>query len=238
MKFNALVVAAMVITSVNAGGRKGFPGCFGRRCGLRSAVKHVPLKNEPGLKPVEPQKSEDDDFVTPAFDLSGYDLDSMFPHGIPEDGWNVTINPDPKKDPICNPILEQLSTIRINGLKLNGAFGRMLPTVFNIMTEENDEEESDKEESVKGKGHKEDPKAEKIRRFLKSNPESLSTLERIRNRYTELQDAYGTTWEILVRSECPTEKLQHWTPETMIKDEYFFDWSFDFEIDLIDLNEQ
>ncbi|KAH9263546.1 hypothetical protein BASA83_013068 [Batrachochytrium salamandrivorans] len=202
MKFNALVVAAMVITSVNAGGRKGFPGCFGRRCGLRSAVKHVPLKNEPGLKP------------------------------------NVTINPDPKKDPICNPILEQLSTIRINGLKLNGAFGRMLPTVFNIMTEENDEEESDKEESVKGKGHKEDPKAEKIRRFLKSNPESLSTLERIRNRYTELQDAYGTTWEILVRSECPTEKLQHWTPETMIKDEYFFDWSFDFEIDLIDLNEQ
>ncbi|KAH9267333.1 hypothetical protein BASA83_010067 [Batrachochytrium salamandrivorans] len=103
----------------------------------------------------------DDEFATPAFDLSGYDLESMFPDGPPEDGWNVTINPDPEADPVCDPIFEELSTAWIAGQKFNGAFRRMQPTVYRIMTEENDEEESD-EESVKGKEHKgEDPKAEK-----------------------------------------------------------------------------
>ncbi|KAH6566126.1 hypothetical protein BASA62_006882 [Batrachochytrium salamandrivorans] len=36
MKFNALVVAAMVITSVNAAGKGGLLGCFGLGCGSGS----------------------------------------------------------------------------------------------------------------------------------------------------------------------------------------------------------
>ncbi|KAH6586303.1 hypothetical protein BASA61_006593 [Batrachochytrium salamandrivorans] len=54
MKFNALVVAAMVITSVNAGGRKGSPGCFGRRCGRSEPVVTQESTDESELKPVEP----------------------------------------------------------------------------------------------------------------------------------------------------------------------------------------
>ncbi|KAH6561033.1 hypothetical protein BASA50_008449 [Batrachochytrium salamandrivorans] len=39
MKFNVLVVAAMVITSVNAAGEGGFWSCFGGICGSRSRVR-------------------------------------------------------------------------------------------------------------------------------------------------------------------------------------------------------
>ncbi|KAH9250842.1 hypothetical protein BASA83_006335 [Batrachochytrium salamandrivorans] len=39
MKFNALVVAAMVITSVNAAGDEGLPGWLGGICGSKSRVK-------------------------------------------------------------------------------------------------------------------------------------------------------------------------------------------------------
>ncbi|KAH6578185.1 hypothetical protein BASA60_003750 [Batrachochytrium salamandrivorans] len=207
MKFNAFVVAAMAIASVNAGGNEKSPGCFGRRCGKsKSPVKHAPLKNKPG--PISSQESMDDDFATPAFDLSGYDLESMFPDGLPKKRWNVTINPDPKKDPICDPILEELSIIRIDGQGLNNALQKWFSTVYDIITEE-----SDDEEGVKGKGHKKgDSKAEKIQEWTKSNSKAILPLKNIQAKSAKLQDLYDETWQKLVSSKCPTEKLQHWTP--------------------------
>ncbi|KAH9247189.1 hypothetical protein BASA84_000812 [Batrachochytrium salamandrivorans] len=54
MKFNALVVAAMVITSVNAAGKGGFWSCFGLSCGPKSRVPRDRQVNEqqPGLSRV------------------------------------------------------------------------------------------------------------------------------------------------------------------------------------------
>ncbi|KAH6594843.1 hypothetical protein BASA50_006317 [Batrachochytrium salamandrivorans] len=46
MKFNALVVAAMVITSVNAAGEGGLLSCLGRICGSRSRVTQNSQVNE------------------------------------------------------------------------------------------------------------------------------------------------------------------------------------------------
>ncbi|KAH6602770.1 hypothetical protein BASA61_000802 [Batrachochytrium salamandrivorans] len=44
MKFNALVVAAMVITSVNAAEEGGFLSCFGINCVLSKSKKSEPKK--------------------------------------------------------------------------------------------------------------------------------------------------------------------------------------------------
>ncbi|KAH6601872.1 hypothetical protein BASA61_001672 [Batrachochytrium salamandrivorans] len=46
MKFNALVVAAMVITSVNAGLWRSTMGCFGHSCRLRSASSQGSLDSD------------------------------------------------------------------------------------------------------------------------------------------------------------------------------------------------
>ncbi|KAH6595148.1 hypothetical protein BASA61_003847 [Batrachochytrium salamandrivorans] len=84
MKFNALVVAAMVITSVSAGGRKGFPGVLGAVVGeISNETCLIKARAGAGAEASKATGIMDDDFVTPAFDLSGYDLESMFPHGIP-----------------------------------------------------------------------------------------------------------------------------------------------------------
>ncbi|KAH6579657.1 hypothetical protein BASA61_010089 [Batrachochytrium salamandrivorans] len=54
MKFNVLVVAAMVITSVNAAGEGGLLSCFGLGCGPKSRVPRDRQVNEqqPGLSRV------------------------------------------------------------------------------------------------------------------------------------------------------------------------------------------
>ncbi|KAH9272570.1 hypothetical protein BASA83_005070 [Batrachochytrium salamandrivorans] len=54
MKFNVLVVAAMVITSVNAGGKGRLPSCLGGRCTSRSELRKGLLEHEEG----PPQESD------------------------------------------------------------------------------------------------------------------------------------------------------------------------------------
>ncbi|KAH6561563.1 hypothetical protein BASA62_009724 [Batrachochytrium salamandrivorans] len=54
MKFNVLVVAAMVITSVNAGGKGRLPSCLGGRCTSRSGSRKGLLEHEEG----PPQESD------------------------------------------------------------------------------------------------------------------------------------------------------------------------------------
>ncbi|KAH6559839.1 hypothetical protein BASA84_000819 [Batrachochytrium salamandrivorans] len=49
MKFNALVVAAMVITSVNAAGEGGFWSCFGGICGSKSTAPRGAPRNRQQL---------------------------------------------------------------------------------------------------------------------------------------------------------------------------------------------
>ncbi|KAH6568290.1 hypothetical protein BASA60_008701 [Batrachochytrium salamandrivorans] len=48
MRVKALVVAAMVITSVNAGGKGRLPSCLGGRCTSRSELRLNLVKNEEG----------------------------------------------------------------------------------------------------------------------------------------------------------------------------------------------
>ncbi|KAH6564983.1 hypothetical protein BASA82_000069 [Batrachochytrium salamandrivorans] len=199
MKFNVLVVAAMVITSVSAGGRKG------GRSG--SAVKHVPLKNEPEPEPPSPQGPPDD---KPA-------------------GFRYF--PPNERPQICKDILEDIYKTWDYLQKVNNGFENRLPTVYDMMTEKSNEEES-----VKGKGHK-NSRAEKVQGFLQLRPDLIPKMEQIRARSIELEGTYCSIWGKFVSTECSTEGLEHLSPATMLSFDYFLDWNFDFQANLIDLDE-
>ncbi|KAH6594815.1 hypothetical protein BASA50_006289 [Batrachochytrium salamandrivorans] len=84
MKFNALVVAAMVITSVNAAGKGGLLGCFGLGCGSGSESSQDWSDDDSESK--NPENTADDD------------LEPGFPEGIPWYKSDKTQDPDTIKE--------------------------------------------------------------------------------------------------------------------------------------------
>ncbi|KAH6588389.1 hypothetical protein BASA50_010755 [Batrachochytrium salamandrivorans] len=190
MKFNALVVAAMVITSVNAGGRKGSPGCFGRRCGRSEPVVTQESTDESELKPVEPPKSADDDLKSSAYGLTEYTWESVYQYGSLKNPSNESQDLDlDEKTKICKDILKDISVTWGYIQKLNNRFEQQLPTVHGIMTDR-----SNKSGSVKDKEHK-NSKAVKVQGFLKMRPDLIPPLEQVRARSIELEGAYRNLWE-------------------------------------------
>ncbi|KAH6592561.1 hypothetical protein BASA50_008012 [Batrachochytrium salamandrivorans] len=60
MKVNALVVAAMVITSVNAVWHDVFTGCFRGRCGMSKSESEESLLQKDGDESQVPEPTKDD----------------------------------------------------------------------------------------------------------------------------------------------------------------------------------
>ncbi|KAH6602766.1 hypothetical protein BASA61_000798 [Batrachochytrium salamandrivorans] len=123
MKFNALVVAAMVITSVSAGGRKGLPGWLGGGRMTGSASSYDTFDNEPELEPPQdssrhgpesrflqappeneqkPDSSQDPPMSGPkpgsSQDILLIDLVSDYPQGPPENEQRLELSQTPSDD--------------------------------------------------------------------------------------------------------------------------------------------
>ncbi|KAH9247618.1 hypothetical protein BASA81_014797, partial [Batrachochytrium salamandrivorans] len=104
MKFNVLVVAAMVITSVNASGHGRFGGLFKQGSDITRSDSEASLleKKEPPRRGVK-QRSSRKSLV--------HRLGSVFPSKSTrhEPARNLVFK-NVKKDPICGPILIELVT--------------------------------------------------------------------------------------------------------------------------------
>ncbi|KAH6575958.1 hypothetical protein BASA60_004728 [Batrachochytrium salamandrivorans] len=181
MKFNDLVVAAMVIASVGASSDTGINGRVG------AEQQRPDTKSE--LKPVEPPKSADDDLKSSAYGLTEYTWESVYQYGSLKNPSDESQDLDlDEKTKICKDILKDISVTWGYIQKLNNRFEQQLPTVHGIMTDR-----SNKSGSVKDKEHK-NSKAVKVQGFLKMRPDLIPPLEQIRARSIELEGAYRDLW--------------------------------------------
>ncbi|KAH6568653.1 hypothetical protein BASA62_005339 [Batrachochytrium salamandrivorans] len=171
MKFNALVVAAMVITSVNAAGEGGFLSCFGLSC--RSG------------------KSKD---------------------------------PEPEANPICNSIKAELHTLWIDISVLNREFREQMPSFYGLMMMEKDAKgmhERGKRGKKDKKGHL---KAKMIQDWLKSHPEAIPDLQKIKAKSIGFKAEYNDIWKRFDKNKCRARRFERLSSKEMTQMGYFPNW--------------
>ncbi|KAH6597293.1 hypothetical protein BASA50_004645 [Batrachochytrium salamandrivorans] len=176
MKFNALVVAAMVITSVNAAGEGGLLSCFGLGC--------------------RPGKSKD---------------------------------PEPEADLLCDFIDAELSLLWENVNVLNLKFEELDLDFHKIMMEKGDDEKY--ERGKRGKKGKKNKKAKKnslkaklIQDWLKSHPEAIPDLQKIKAEYDGYEETLHGIWKRLEETKCPVGHFEQLYSEEMTQMGYFPNW--------------
>ncbi|KAH6569964.1 hypothetical protein BASA50_008667 [Batrachochytrium salamandrivorans] len=118
MKFNALVVAAMVITSAHAGQFGLFTSWLGINGGNQDPVSS-PDSPEHGPGSVLPSNSQDST-LDDAQDPDPYNQD-------PVDGSD-----DGDKKPTCDSIIDDLKKLQVKMLGLDEQFRNQLPTLYEL----------------------------------------------------------------------------------------------------------
>ncbi|KAH9276767.1 hypothetical protein BASA83_000902 [Batrachochytrium salamandrivorans] len=171
MKFNALVVAAMVITSVNAAGKRGLLSCFRGICGLG--------------------KSKD---------------------------------PKPEANPICDSIEAELYALWGNINVLNREFREQMPSFYGLMMMKKDAKgmhERGKQGKKDKKGHL---KAKMIQAWLKSHPEAIPDLQKIKAKSIGFKAEYNDIWKRFDKNKCQARRFERLSSKEMAKMGYFPKW--------------
>ncbi|KAH6599843.1 hypothetical protein BASA61_002456 [Batrachochytrium salamandrivorans] len=248
MKFNALVVAAMVITSVNAGWLKKGGGMTGS-----DSETSLLMENSESEPPQDSQRHG----ATQRWSWSsiGQSLGSVFSSKSSRNKPNTPQEPEATNvDPICNSIEDELCTLWFKINAFNIAFIDRILEFYALLAggykgvmersetkgengEENNsvmemsEDEKRKNEEEKIKAH--DLRAKEIQKWISLNPGAISDLESIKAGYISLENDYRAVWKRFDENNCETKLVKQFFIENMIKDGYFPKW--DFEINLIDL---
>ncbi|KAH6560576.1 hypothetical protein BASA62_010359 [Batrachochytrium salamandrivorans] len=133
MKFRALVVAAMVITSVNAAGKGGLMGCLGGRCTSRSDSEQNLLGDEQG--PAMPQDAAGNEQEPgmpqdPSNNESGESR--SLDHTKKEQSGDLVVG---KRDPACSGMAFSLGELQNKIIGLAKSFNGQLPSLHVVTSE-------------------------------------------------------------------------------------------------------
>ncbi|KAH9256812.1 hypothetical protein BASA81_004915 [Batrachochytrium salamandrivorans] len=171
MKFSVLVAAAMVITSVNAGGDEGLGGL------LKKDDGGGPKSEAPfGLKvhPLSLVLSKNKLGQLPRFKLR-------------------------KKDPICDSIVEELSLSWSKFSHLDYGFWKHSSKFYDLMTGNGKKWEGKKMgEDGDGEDKMHDLNPEEIQTWLKENPEAIPRLQEIKKESIGLEKGHREIWARLM----------------------------------------
>ncbi|KAH9263680.1 hypothetical protein BASA83_012891 [Batrachochytrium salamandrivorans] len=240
MKFNALVAAAMVITSVNAAGEGGLMSCFGLGCGSGSRVTQGRQVNgqESGSSQSSPENGP----------MPGSSQDP------PEKkSGKSCVFKDVRKDPICGPILLELFILRDKIKDFDTALWKQNPEFHKLMKCKGTNESNGKdgikanmirEDSVVKMSKKEKRKDEEkkrqaealrvqaIQEWLKSNLEAISDLQKIKAESIGLKEDYLEIWGRFEDSKCPFGLVEYLSPAEMQKKGYLPEWYDEKGVDI------
>ncbi|KAH6562285.1 hypothetical protein BASA60_004578 [Batrachochytrium salamandrivorans] len=211
MRVNVLFVAAMVITSVNAGrrkkgadqpkhhdGSKTSKGPFGLT--VRPLYLALPpTSSESGPSPVLPSTSPDDE-LSPALSPTSPDdeLSLVFlPTSSESDEDEPQESDPPKEDPVCDSIVKELEVLLGKAYILDLTIQTQMPILSNIIKEEGGSSAS---------------KIKKVEDWFKSHPEDKDTIEEMRNEHTDLMEKYYEAWGRFSGSGCLVEKFVELSP--------------------------
>ncbi|KAH6590629.1 hypothetical protein BASA50_009246 [Batrachochytrium salamandrivorans] len=111
MKFNVLVAAAMVITSVSASGKGGLGGLFKKGGGMTRSESSWTLLDKNNPEPEPPQNS-------------------------PRRGDTPQVPEPRKKDPICDAIARELSISWGKISDFDSLFSKQIPDFYKLLTKE------------------------------------------------------------------------------------------------------
>ncbi|KAH6560346.1 hypothetical protein BASA50_003326 [Batrachochytrium salamandrivorans] len=200
MRFNALVVAAMVITSVNAVGRGGFRsllGGNGHRTG--SGPSYGTLEED-----LESELTQDPPAHGP---------EPVSSQGLSRDEWDgLRVPKNAKKDPICDPIVIELSKLWLKVYVLNCEFRALMPVYYKLMKGEDENGKKIKKRKLKSK---------QTAAYLALSDEHKAKLREFKAEYAGATEKYDETWKQLIAKECSTEYSGLSSMEDMIKWEHF-----------------
>ncbi|KAH6573810.1 hypothetical protein BASA61_001172 [Batrachochytrium salamandrivorans] len=220
MKVKALVVAAMVITSVNAGGRGGFKGWLRRNGRMtRSGSLNRLL--------------DDDSLSILSQDLSEHMSKPVVPQNLPGSRTKPTLlldstrhKPDKsqvleatEKDKICSDIDSKLLCLRNKIMDFDDEFLCRMGDYYRLMKEKNKEDKKNEENQ---EDEKSDLKAKEVQDWLDSHPEESTKLEGIKTEYDSLMEEYRKIWEEFIKEKCRTEDDNWMSAETLIEWDLFF----------------
>ncbi|KAH9244533.1 hypothetical protein BASA81_018051 [Batrachochytrium salamandrivorans] len=133
-----------------------------------------------------------------------------------------------KEDPVCDPIVKQLSLSRDKIGDLNNEFWVFSSKFYGLMTG-NGEVMSN--EGKKSERH--DSNLKEMQELLKLNPEAIPRLREIKTESIDLKENHLGIWEYLLKSECSTEGLEYLSPEEMKRRGHFFDWYDENGVDIL-----
>ncbi|KAH6577545.1 hypothetical protein BASA60_003951 [Batrachochytrium salamandrivorans] len=203
MKFNVFVVAAMVITSVNAGGSDK-PSSGDENSGGRS-------------KSVVPEGLMGDSSGSESLQESlGHGSEPALTQDSLQKEWNESQYSEPTEyDPKCDPIVIKLDELWLKADEINARFYSQLPVYYRLM----------KGEDLRGKKIKKHKlKLKKMTTYLKLSDENKTKLTELKARYTGVMNEYRVTWKKLRREGCPTEHLRVFSVKDMIQKGHFLQW--------------
>ncbi|KAH6560254.1 hypothetical protein BASA61_003999 [Batrachochytrium salamandrivorans] len=242
MKFNALVAAAMVITSVNAAGKGGFRGFLKKGGGMTGSesLEKLVIDDDPELEP-----SQESPRCGARQRLSQIPLARRFRSGPSQDAPKSESEPvvtqDPsnnlsgtpqvpeprKKDPVCRAIVEELYTSWEKLDTLNYRFRIQALEFHKLMMGEITKGKKDKRHNLN---------LEEIQKYIELNPEVIPKLKKFKKESVSLKEDHRKIWKRLKDGKCVTKRLEHLSLAGMKRREYLSEWSN--EINLINLGEQ
>ncbi|KAH6584786.1 hypothetical protein BASA61_005874 [Batrachochytrium salamandrivorans] len=198
MKFNALVVAAMVITSVSASGKgrpRGFLKKGGGMTGSESLEKLVIEDDSESEPPQDSQRHGATQRLS--WSSMGQSLGSVF------SSKSSRNKPSTPQNPVCISIEDELCTFWDKVYDLNCEFQKQLPLFYRIMMME----EGKNKKGNKGKRGKEEEKInlkdEQIRACLEFNPEAIPDLQGFKAKYDSLEKERDDILKRFDENECP-----------------------------------
>ncbi|KAH9248745.1 hypothetical protein BASA83_001300 [Batrachochytrium salamandrivorans] len=198
MKFRALVVAAMVITSVNAGGDDIFMGCFkkgGSRSRSGSSECLVP----------------DDDSDTPQeFRVTGYrggndPYDEDASKELADDPAMAYVNPNLT----CNLIIVRLYGVWGDADVLDRQLRKLVPAIYKL---------------IQKNANEDDLITQEIEEQFELESKDNLELQTIQEKYAAVMEKYYKTWDDFKRNECSIELHDWMAPEEMIKVGHLLRW--------------
>ncbi|KAH6560831.1 hypothetical protein BASA50_007424 [Batrachochytrium salamandrivorans] len=199
MKFNVLVVAAMVITSVNAGGRKGFPGWFKKGGKLKSVLtrglprKELSLPQTPKVMPTEEK---------PANDLyhSYYDSDDPDDPDDPDDldDLDDSGGENAKPNPVCDPLISGSLQFKKDIIELVHEFENQMKDLKAL------------DDVV------DDLSPDELKDYSVLRSKVRTELENIEDEYTDLMEKYHGYLQGLAINKCWTKSLHLKLPKDLM----------------------
>ncbi|KAH6600084.1 hypothetical protein BASA61_002374 [Batrachochytrium salamandrivorans] len=197
MKFRGLVVAAMVITSVNAGGGDIFKGCFKRGSSRSRSGSSECLLPKDGDTLQE-------------FEATGYrggndPYDEDASKELADDPKMAYVNPDLT----CDLIIVRLYDLWGEADGLDRQLRKLVPTIYKLIQKNANEDDLITREIEE--------------RFELKSKDNLE-LQTIQAKYAAMMETYYKTWDDFKRNECSIELHDWMAPEEMIKVGHLLRW--------------